>query len=288
MSGYRLTSSGPRTAHLVQPPRPARPARPSARPSVRAPVAFDAMSPPPRRVRVYSHTAAQYARGRPDYPGTLVDWVAPQPANVVDVAAGTGALTGRLLAGGHRVVAVEPVAEMLDQLRARHPAAIAVQALAEALPLRTGSADVVTIAQALHWLDPTGALDEVARVLRPGGTVLAAYNLMDTSVPWVRRLGSIVADAVADAPQTTFGDLEPIADHPAFGPIETATFRHWHAMTRAQLEDLVASYAGVASRPPDERAELARRVDAFFTATSPGLRLQMPYRTEAVKAVVAG
>ena len=61
--------------------------------------------------------AARYARGRPDYPaevsGWLTDSIDLEPGKtVVDLGAGTGKFTRRLLATGGRVVAVEPVAAM--------------------------------------------------------------------------------------------------------------------------------------------------------------------------------
>ena len=41
--------------------------------------------------------------------------------------------------------------------------------------LPDGCADIVTAAQALHWMEPTATLAEIARILRPGG-LFAAYD----------------------------------------------------------------------------------------------------------------
>ena len=72
---------------------------------------------------------------------------------------------------GARVVAVEPVAEM----RAKLVGFDALDGTAEALPLEDASADVITVAQALHWFDLEHALPEFHRVLRPEGR-LAILN----------------------------------------------------------------------------------------------------------------
>lgn len=238
----------------------------------------------PRSSRPFSRSAPRYARGRPGYPAELISWALPGgPANVVDLAAGSGQLTRGLIAAGHRVIAVEPVTEMLAQLRAASPAVITVQAVAESIPLRSGSADAVTIGQAFHWLDPVRALPEIARVLRSGGALVLAYNVLDMSVPWVRRYHELVGGGRTDLPDS----LEALAAHEDFDPPTTKVFRHWQELTRSQLVDLVGSYSFVHAMTPDDRAALLRDVAAFFDATSPSQTLRLPYRSHAVRAAVS-
>ena len=122
------------------------------------------------RAASFGGVADAYERARPGYPDDAVRWLAgEEPCDVVDLGAGTGKLTRSLVALGHRVTAVEPLEEMLEQLRHAVPAATALRGSAEAIPLPDGSADVVTCAQAFHWFDHEVALPEMARVLRPGG-----------------------------------------------------------------------------------------------------------------------
>ena len=71
----------------------------------------------------FAQAADDYARGRPDYPPAIVDWLRDElrlrpGAEVVDLAAGTGKFTARLIETGARVLAVEPVAAMRDRLAA--------------------------------------------------------------------------------------------------------------------------------------------------------------------------
>ncbi len=130
--------------------------------------------------------AAEYARLRPDYPAASVDAAVPEHGvRVLDLAAGTGKLTGALIGRGHRVLAVEPLPGMLAELHRRHPAADAVAGNAEQLPVAAGSVDAVTVAQAFHWFDQRRALDGMARVLRPGGTVALVWNHDDERDPMV-------------------------------------------------------------------------------------------------------
>jgi len=238
----------------------------------------------PSPSRPFARSAPRYARGRPDYPADLIRWALPVgPVNVVDLAAGAGQLTRGLLAAGHRVIAVEPVAEMLAELRAANPRAIVVQAVAEAIPLRSASADVVTVGQAFHWLDLEAALPEISRVLRSGGSLVVAYNLLDTSVPWVRRFRELIGGGRVDLPE----QLDVLAEHDDFEQPTSKAFRHWQELTRPQLVDLVGSYSFVHALTPDSRAALLRDVASFFDATSPSQTLRLPYRSHAVRARVS-
>src|SRR5436305_1933901 len=85
-------------------------------------------------------TAMQaYAYGRPRYPVEAVQWALPDGARtVLDLAAGTGKLTQRLLELGLDVIAVEPS----DEMRAFVPnEARALAGSAEAIPLSPASVD---------------------------------------------------------------------------------------------------------------------------------------------------
>lgn len=69
----------------------------------------------------YKTAADTYVRGRPDYPPQVADWLTDTlglnaDKSVVDLGAGTGKFTGRLVATGALVIAVEPVPQMLEKL----------------------------------------------------------------------------------------------------------------------------------------------------------------------------
>jgi demethylmenaquinone methyltransferase/2-methoxy-6-polyprenyl-1,4-benzoquinol methylase len=89
---------------------------------------------------------------------------------VVDLACGTGDLAELAAARGARVVGVDGAREMLRGARRRRITARFVRCDAAALPLRSGSATVVTCGFALrNFTEPEAALREAARVLAPFG-----------------------------------------------------------------------------------------------------------------------
>jgi demethylmenaquinone methyltransferase / 2-methoxy-6-polyprenyl-1,4-benzoquinol methylase len=93
---------------------------------------------------------------------------------VLDVATGTGAVAIELLRQkGCRVVGVDQSHEMLAEARHRAGDRIElVEASAEALPFADGEFDALTFTYLLRYVeDPAATLRELARVVRPGGTV---------------------------------------------------------------------------------------------------------------------
>jgi len=91
----------------------------------------------------------------------------------LDAACGTGRHAAWLAAQGCDVVGVDQSAEMLAVAREKVPGGEFHEGALTALPFADGSFDVATCALALcHLADPSAALVELARVLRPGGTLI--------------------------------------------------------------------------------------------------------------------
>lgn len=122
--------------------------------------------------------------------------------DVVDIGAGTGKFTAKLLEYETRVKAVEPAAAMRSQLaELAGDRCEVVDGTAEATGLPDKCADVITYAQAWHWFDGEAALAEARRLLRPGGHVAIIFNQMDVSVPWVHRLTRIMRSGDIHTPK---------------------------------------------------------------------------------------
>jgi demethylmenaquinone methyltransferase / 2-methoxy-6-polyprenyl-1,4-benzoquinol methylase len=105
----------------------------------------------------------------------LVSRVEAGPGDeVLDVATGTGAVARELLRQkGCAVVGVDQSSEMLAVAREHLPATVKlVEASAEDLPFEDASFDALTVTYLLRYVDDPGAtLAELARVVRPAGTI---------------------------------------------------------------------------------------------------------------------
>jgi ubiquinone/menaquinone biosynthesis C-methylase UbiE len=139
----------------------------------------------PEQARVFGDVAAQYERGRPGFLSEIATWLVSSgllgPGRVVlDLGAGTGKLTRTLVETGARVVAVDPIATMRDELERILPGVESLEGVAEKIPAETDSVDVVTAATAFHWFANEVALSEILRVLHPTGEFLIVNT--DTNV----------------------------------------------------------------------------------------------------------
>jgi SAM-dependent methyltransferase len=238
-----------------------------------------------RRARSFGATAAAYAEHRPDYPAAGIRWglaaATGEVTRVLDLAAGTGKLTGGLLDLGLEVTAVEPDAAMLARLADLFPPARALAGRAESIPLEDGSVDAVVVGQAFHWFDRAAALAEIARVLRPGGALATFWNEEDDSVGWVAGLGEVARSSVS---QSWSPDYPRFADE-WFEATDDAVFGHRHRRTADSLTATIGTHSHTLVVSAAERAEVLGRIRAYLgsrpeTATG---EFDMPLLTKAVR-----
>ncbi|MCU1463456.1 MAG: smtA [Acidimicrobiales bacterium] len=234
--------------------------------------------------------ADAYERGRPPYPAAVVDRLIDvgrigPGAHVVDLAAGTGRLTRMLIPSGARVVAIEPVAAMRDALRVACPGVDVLDGAAESIPLPDGWSDAVTVGQAFHWFAGPAALAEIARVLRPGGTLALVWNAQRGLAPWIDRVLTIVHAANDDgAPQYDTGAWRAVfSGATAFGELaEHHVVSDWEVDVDTVLNRF-ASVSYVAALPDERRADLLAAIRALLDtdpATAGRARFPMPTRTD--------
>lgn len=146
------------------------------------------MTDPTRR---FANRVENYIKYRPTYPPALIDMLKQEcgltPSSVIaDIGSGTGVLSEMFLKCGNTVFGVEPNREMREageRLLKAYERFTSVAASAEETTLAPSSVDFVTAAQAFHWFDRTHARREFARILKPGGWVVLAWNdrLLDTT-----------------------------------------------------------------------------------------------------------
>ncbi|HKW43895.1 MAG TPA: class I SAM-dependent methyltransferase [Thermoplasmata archaeon] len=112
------------------------------------------------------------------------DLIAPEPAiNLLDLGGGAGAATERFASGCGEIVVLEPNAKRVAFGRRRRPGIRFLEGRAQAIPFPDNSFDRVTSVVAFHHMEnPDQVLDEIHRVLRPGGRI-ALFEMLPAEAP---------------------------------------------------------------------------------------------------------
>ena len=132
----------------------------------------------------FSNRVADYVRYRPSYPDALIHLLHTECGlqkfhQVADIGSGTGFLSKLFARNGNRVLGVEPNDEMRqagEEFLAAYPNFTSVPGSAEATNIADACIDFVTAGQAFHWFEPAATRREFARILKPGGWVVAIWN----------------------------------------------------------------------------------------------------------------
>ena len=147
----------------------------------------------------FSNRAENYVKYRPAYPSSTILFLEKNfnlqiDSQIADIGSGTGLFAELLLKKGYDVFCIEPNEEMrkAGMFRLGHYRNFtSCPSRAEATGLSNQSMDLITVAQAFHWLNPVAARREFCRILKPGGQVLLAWNIHKTSTPFLQAYADI-------------------------------------------------------------------------------------------------
>jgi ubiquinone/menaquinone biosynthesis C-methylase UbiE len=206
-----------------------------------------------RKVRIEERDAWVFNRmvdvydARPPYPAALIETLASlvrSGGRVVDVGAGIGHVAIPLAARGLDVIAIEPAELMLERLRKQAEAAqvsLRIQhAAAEALPVADRSTSLVTVVDALHFLDAERSGMEVARVLEPGGA-LAVVRCELGQTPFMNALVELMAEAAPRRPRNVEGNARQLTAVAKLRVEAQRTFSDETEVDGARLERILKS-----------------------------------------------
>lgn len=197
----------------------------------------------------FSPLAESYARARPSYPDELFDWLAGLVGRrrlAWDCATGSGQAARCLARQFQRVVATDLSEEQLRHAAA-HPRIEYRRAPAERSGLEAGSADLVTVAAAVHWFDLPAFAGEVERVLRPGGVLAVwTYHVGEVEPPFDelfhRLYWQILKPHFAPATRLVDEHYETLALPGE--PVPTPRFEMRASWRLEQALDFVSSWSG--------------------------------------------
>jgi SAM-dependent methyltransferase len=251
-----------------------------------------------RRAGSFGGAASDYERYRPGPPRAAVDWVVPRHVGrIVDLGAGTGALTRLLIDRADEVVAVEPDDRMRAVLATEVPAARAIDGRGESMPLADGFADAVIASSSWHWMDPLPTLHEVGRVLVPGGALAALWSGPDPDGAFMNQARAMLAQRSGDDAEV--GDLMmadagrplptlEILPGVPFDPPEHEVFTWDVALTADDLIGLLGTLSWIITMEPATRERVltgARRMLAELLGVEGDVTVDVDFRCDVWRSV---
>lgn len=230
----------------------------------------------------YQSEAESYDRIRPSYPDAALDFALHHaPRVAVDIGCGSGIFTEQLVRSGLEVTAVDPSQDMLSVLQRRLPEVRTVSAGGEATGLAEGQAQLITYAQAWHWVDHELASVEAARLLGDDGWIVLLWNQLDVQVPWVHRLARIMHA----------GDVHRPDHRPPLGKQFTTPEQglwHWAMqLTLAEVIELTKSRSYYRKSSESTRAKVEANLRWYWNEHlehDADARVEVPYLTHAWRA----
>jgi SAM-dependent methyltransferase len=234
----------------------------------------------------FGRAAEEYELGRPGYAEAALHSLGLDPeAVVLDLAAGTGKLTRQLVPRFARVLAVEPLDGMRAVLERVVPDAEALSGTADAIPLADAAVDAVFVGEAFHWFATAATLDEIARVLRPHGTLAILFNQSEDFEPPLPEAfwDAYRAAAIEKPPEQTVRTGLWKAPFPGpFEPFTEASFPNPIDLDRDQVLAQAASWSMIGALPEPERSALLARLGELL----PDRVYRSPLRTELYRTRV--
>ncbi len=242
------------------------------------------------RATTFGIDAEAYDRARPGYPASLVDeLLAPGATDVLDVGCGTGKLGRILAARGCKVLGIEPDERMAHVAWRRYGLEVDVSRF-EDWDDRGRRFDLVTSAQAWHWVDQTRGAAKAASVLRHGGRLAVIWNLgqhdpaVKESLDAVyRSLAPELLGGVALGLQESGEPVAGIDDTGEFGPQDRSTHRWQQSYTTAEWLDALPTHSDHRALPPDRLRALVGAVGDVVESL--GGSLTVTYSTLLITAV---
>jgi SAM-dependent methyltransferase len=228
---------------------------------------------------------------------------------VVDLGAGTGAMTKDLLGKVDRVIAIEPDDRMRGILASNLPEVTALRGTGESIPLDTSSVDAVLASNCWHWMDADRALQETARVLVPGGTLGVVWAGPDPDGPFVSQAQAMLSEMSSGQGEPSTSDdsdldlgstvmdtenrvetVLRIPGHSLFAQPVHKILTWDVAITAHELIGLLGTFSWIITMPDDRRAHViseARRVLRDGLGISDDVVVDVQYRSEVWRTRLA-
>lgn len=250
------------------------------------------------RAESFGSEAERYDRARPGYPSALVDALLEDaPTRVLDVGTGTGKAARLLIDRGCEVIGVEPDGRMAAIARDR--GVVVEVARFEDWDPRSRAFDLVTSAQAWHWVEPEVGYRKAASLLRARRRLALFWNHLrhDPAVRtafvevYTERARALAGVSMAlgrslDRDEID-GDMRALSASGAYDDVELRFFDWTLAYGRDAWLDYLMTCSDHIALTSTSRDALLDSVGAVIDSAFGGV-IEVRYRTHLITARARG
>jgi SAM-dependent methyltransferase len=229
---------------------------------------------------VFGEDAELYDSARPSYPPELVDDVVALvelPARTVDVGCGTGKATVMLAERGVTGVGVEPDAAMAEIARRKLERfsswRVDISDFEEWQPkLGETPFDLITVAQAWHWIDRERGTKQAERLLRSGGWLaIFGHRPNPPDTPLRRDIDTAYAKYAPKPSGRSQAPKERVALGSAFGEPIKREYPGWRDYTAKDWIALMKTSSDHRILPEEQRRRLFEAITAAIEKHGQGV-----------------
>ena len=245
----------------------------------------------PSAQKGFSLGAELYQQVRPSYPPEILVWLQDQlkvgeNSTVIDLGSGTGKFLPFLLQTQAKVIAVEPVTAMREQLQQSYSTVECLQTSSDQLLVKDESINAIICAQSFHWFSNIETLKEMYRVLIPTGHLGLVWNQRDITVDWVKALADEIARFEADTPRYHSEKWKQVFEQQQlfqFNGLQTFQLKHTGTVEQVVSKRLLST-SFIAAMPEHQQQQLKARFEQIvfdFTGQTAQDQIDFPYTTFA-------
>ena len=237
----------------------------------------------------FSDRVENYVRYRPTYPQAIIPYLREtihlnRKHHIADVGSGTGIFSELFLRHGFSVTGVEPNEPMRKAGEAHlshYTHFVSVDGKAEVTGLPDKSTDLITVAQAFHWMEPEATKTEFKRILTAGGHVLLVWNLRLTDTPFLKGLDDLKKDLGNNYEGVQKSHADETAIRAFYAPAEVTikTFRHAQIMDFESLRGQLLSSSYMPLEGGPGYPEMIERLEDLFQRYNENGQVNMEYET---------
>ncbi len=235
----------------------------------------------------FSNRAGNYAKYRPSYPPQLIAFLEERLGlrkgrQIADIGSGTGIFTELLLLKGCSVTGVEPNEAMrrpAEERLAAYERFYSLDGRAEQTGLADGSIDLITVAQAFHWMEPAAAKKEFRRILKPGGHIAVCWNIRLSNTPFLRGYEELVLAVSTGYDAANRIDETALRELFLPQPMEWQVFPNIRLMNFAELRGLALSSSYMPAEGDPRYEEMERGLEELFAIHHENGLVRMEYET---------